>query len=515
MYPYFSSQTGARATGFADLPFDVPEDKKPHYDLFEAKYVAEYLENYVDRRTYAGKALRDRVRLNTRVHSVHKDSDKWIISTRFGSSTKVKQLSATQLILATGHFSEPLIPAFARSDSFTGKVIHQKHLGTSNIFSDEKVSRITVVGGSKSAADMVYASAKAGKNVSWIIRASGSGPLLFLPPEGKFPGSRNSPEDGAVPLAGGLSPSIYWKESWWYWLLHATIIGEWILRFFFNSAQKKANEMYRLHDRPGALPGYEGLKSNVDLRWAGGNLALLQYPDFFDTVAQKVHVHRSDVKDLTGNVVRLENGEEIETDVLLLGTGWTNELSIFSSEEKKRLGLPLRIEDVDEEEALRWAKLESDADKHVLERFPNLRLAPTFAIKPATTTVYRLYRGLASVNDTSIIFPGQWVFANTFLSSQVQALWGVALLLGYLSLPEREEMEKRIALHNVWARRRYPVQGQQGAFLLFEMMGYFKTLLGEDLGLRSHKREGWREELMPMRPVDLKDVVEELRMKGR
>jgi len=39
---------------------------------------------------------------------------------------------------------------------------------------------ITVLGGAKSAADMAYACAKAGKSVSWIIRSSGNGLAAFL-----------------------------------------------------------------------------------------------------------------------------------------------------------------------------------------------------------------------------------------------------------------------------------------------------------------------------------------------
>lgn len=48
-----------------------------------------------------------------------------------------------------------------------------------------KVQRFAVLGGAKSAADVAYASAKAGKKVHWIIRASGNGPAaLFHPSAG-------------------------------------------------------------------------------------------------------------------------------------------------------------------------------------------------------------------------------------------------------------------------------------------------------------------------------------------
>ncbi|TKX18850.1 hypothetical protein C1H76_8972 [Elsinoe australis] len=513
VYPHFSSQTGARATGFADLPLEIPASERKYHDLFESKHVASYLEAYVDNRVYAGKSLRDRTLLRTKVDRIQKQDGNWVL--QINSDGSHKAIITQKLIIASGHFCEPLIPAFAGGETFTGTIVHQKNVGISGILEDSTISRVAVLGGSKSAADMVYASTKAGKEVSWIIRATGEGPLVLLPPEGKFPYSKNSPEDGSVRLASGLSPSIYLKPTFWSWLLHATILGEWILNFFFRTAEKAAWAMYRF-DRPTALPGYQQLQGDASLRWGTGSLALLQYPDFFDTVAEKVHVYRNDVKDLNGNKIRLMNGEEIETDVLLLGTGWTNKLAMFPKEEKARLGLPEQLDDVDESVELQWSKLEAQADKEVLERFPNLRLAPPVSRKPVTTTPYRLYRGLASLNDDSIIFPGQWVFANTFLSSQVQALWGVAFLLGHLQLPPRGEMEKQIALHNAWSRRRYPsVMGSQGAFLLFEMTSYFSALLEDDLDLHSHRHGGgwWSDLTTPILTSDFTMLLEEFRAK--
>jgi len=47
--------------------------------------------------------------------------------------------------------------------------------------------KVTVVGGGKSSVDMVYACVKAGKTVSWVIRASGTGPVVsFVSPKGKW-----------------------------------------------------------------------------------------------------------------------------------------------------------------------------------------------------------------------------------------------------------------------------------------------------------------------------------------
>lgn len=46
----------------------------------------------------------------------------------------------------------------------------------------------------------------------------------------------------------------------------------------------------------------------------------------------------------------------------------------------------------------------------------------------------------------------------------MQALWGVAYLLGQLEVPNQDDMEKEIAVWNAWTRKRYLEQGRKHAY---------------------------------------------------
>lgn len=82
-------------------------------------------------------------------------------------------------MVASGLTSTPNMPVFAKQDCFKGLILHQRDFGQSSVLSPID-KYITVLGGAKSAADMAYACAKAGKSVSWIIRSSGNGLAAFL-----------------------------------------------------------------------------------------------------------------------------------------------------------------------------------------------------------------------------------------------------------------------------------------------------------------------------------------------
>lgn len=71
------------------------------------------------------------------------------------------------------------MPVFAKQDCFKGLMLHQRDFGQSSVLSSSD-KYITVLGGAKSAADMAYACAKAGKSVSWVIRSPVVRPLFWV-----------------------------------------------------------------------------------------------------------------------------------------------------------------------------------------------------------------------------------------------------------------------------------------------------------------------------------------------
>jgi hypothetical protein len=199
--------------------------------------------------------------------------------------------------------------------------------------------------------------------------------------------------------------------------------------------------------------------SNVHDRifWANSGLGLASAPDFWKVVhAGRLIVHRTEI---TGfgeqNKVFLKNKQVLETDQVILCTGWTDNLGFFGESTRMEWGLPSKA-DLNK----KWTKLDVLADKVVLEKLPFLKKN-----SPDTTTPFshrrpwRLYRRLISPDmaangDRSVFFPGQIHSVYTPLVAEMQALWGVAFLLGKVEIPDEDEMDSEVAVWSAWTRRR-------------------------------------------------------------
>jgi len=246
--------------------------------------------------------------------------------------------------------------------------------------------------------------------------------------------------------------------------------------------------------------------------WQNGSGGLLNRPDFWDTIAPNVQIYVDNIASLDKNLVRLKSGDEVPSDVLLLGTGWVPSLNFFDQELLTRFDLPHDPADELVEKAKKWKSLEEEADKKVVNTFPQLANPPAdYFKKPNPTTPYRLYNGmvpLADTSDRSIVFIGHTLIPNYFRGTEPQAVWATAYLDGKLELPGLEEMEKEVALFTAWCRRRYLSNGEKGNYMVFDMPGYVDKLLA-DLGLKSHRRGWFLDYFGPGTMADLRGVGEE------
>jgi cation diffusion facilitator CzcD-associated flavoprotein CzcO len=92
-------------------------------------------------------------------------------------------LQTKKLIIATGITHTPHRPSIAGAKYFEAPIIHSAELGQRSgiITKDPQIKTVAVLGGAKSAYDVVYLSALAGKQVEWIVRKSGKGPCWVFP----------------------------------------------------------------------------------------------------------------------------------------------------------------------------------------------------------------------------------------------------------------------------------------------------------------------------------------------
>ncbi|KAK4540287.1 hypothetical protein LTR36_009599 [Oleoguttula mirabilis] len=534
LYPKFWSQTGIRVSGYPDKEFKPPPEAPEYHGLVEAKYLSRYLEDYVDGHEYDGRTLRARFVFRCWVQSVRKDADGvWAIEANVRDQPVTYR--AAKVIIATGLSSIPNMPSLPGQDSFTGPIIHQKDVGRSGILTTRETDvaqheHITVYGGSKSAADIAYAAATdttAPRKVSWIIRTTGKGPLSLAGVKSPFAKYRNLTEVGSIRMSGCLSSANLYlpANSWREWFLYQTWVGDWLLDKVWARPVKEYQAEADFEGREGALEGFKGLRSEAEFRYRSGTIGLLQRDDFWDVVARRVQVYRDDIVGVKGDAVVLGDGREVRTDVLLCCTGWKADgFPFLAVEEAEGLGAPINLQEAEavQRQKEHWASIDEEADRKVMARWPCLANVPAFKPEPVQATPYRLYNMTVPLEDhSSIAFLGIPLVPNSYHTALTQTLYAIAALDGTLDLPSKEQMAQNVAFTNAWCRRRYPVHGNMGHVLEFEMVAFTDRLL-EELGLESHRLGQaerrtwggwWRDLTDPCLASDYAGLVDEYRRK--
>lgn len=119
LYDGFWSQSGLRMAGFSDQAIKLPPGVETYHDIFEAKYVTQYLEQYVDDHIYRGQSNRERILFAFQVVSVRKIGGLWQVRGSAG-----QQITSRRVVVATGHTSRPVMPALPGKESFSGPILH-------------------------------------------------------------------------------------------------------------------------------------------------------------------------------------------------------------------------------------------------------------------------------------------------------------------------------------------------------------------------------------------------------
>ena len=222
-----------------------------------------------------------------------------------------------------------------------------------------------------------------------------------------------------------------------------------------------------------------------------------------------MQVERDDILELDKGIIRLTNGIEIHTEALLCGTGWLRYHGFFSEAERRRLGLPHTPDKYLDDKS--WEELEKTADDAVLTQFPMLRSPPPHTQPDRTLTPYRLYNGIAPLNDDTIVFLGYVRVPNAFRSAEYQALWAMVYLDKKMPNPPSEsQMRDEIAFQTAWCRRRYLNNGRLGNYIYYDLIWYTDKLMRE-LGLEERRKGWWDYWFAPCVAADKKEAREVLR----
>jgi hypothetical protein len=240
--------------------------------------------------------------------------------------------------------------------------------------------------------------------------------------------------------------------------------------------------------------------------------ALLHHENFWDVVSSKVYVYRDDIHRLEAGRIRLEGGQEIQCEAIFCGTGWRPSLDFFDEELRVELGLPHDLQAESVETTQKWLRLAENAKETVVKMFPMLATPPAHHQSHARTTPYRLYQGIAPLNDNSILFMNHISTGNKLFIAEVQGMWAVAYFDNQLQLPSKEDMEQSIALLVAFSQMRYLSAGGLGNNIAMHSILYADTLLKE-MGLSAHlqSKSWWKKSFEPFWPADLGRVWDEYR----
>ncbi|KAL8783069.1 MAG: hypothetical protein Q9213_004881 [Squamulea squamosa] len=478
--------------GFSDRTLQLPPGTETYHDIFEAKYVTDYLEQYVDNHIYHETSLRSRILFGFSVISIQKADCLWHVE-----GPNSQRIRARRIVVATGHTSRPMMPTVpGRKDflaqSYIKKISEKRLMRSLNL-----LRRRTLL-----------SSEEAGKNVAWIIRQDGEGPAAFSAAVGRGP-YKNGPEIAATRMMSTLSPSCFSELSWLNSLVHGTKWGRRIIAQIWLGADEACRKAADFEKRQGAQPGFAGLQSSTAIFWCTGPIGMIQHDDFWDIIAKNVSVFRHNVLELRERCIVLENQSQVPADALFCGTGWDAQYPFLSQEQIVEFGLPHASEDDSPDVAKKWASLLQAADDEVVARFPQLADPPAFFKRPQNTTATRLYRCVAPLSDDSILFLGDVYLSNAFRTAEAQAIWATAYLDGNVVLPVQEKAERDIAYMAAFSKRRYPSHGASGNYFHMDLIGYSDRLLA-DVGLVSHRKQWWWQDFFsPCLASDFSHVKDE------
>ncbi|KAL9042386.1 MAG: hypothetical protein Q9214_003795, partial [Letrouitia sp. 1 TL-2023] len=235
---------------FSDMQLKLPPEEETYHNIFKAKHITTYLNEYVGRPIFHNRSLRDRIRFKFTAKDVERYEESWQVRGICASDGRHQIIQCSKLMIAVGLTTEPKMPDLLEQDSYQGMLLHQKDFGHAQVLS-ERVNRITVLGAGKSAADMVYQCAKSGKEVTWIIRESGTGPAAFIDIKGHGR-YKNASEIGHTRMMLPMMPSCFTNPTLLSRFVQKTKLGQAIDRKIWDNADRDIRQEANYHERSGA-----------------------------------------------------------------------------------------------------------------------------------------------------------------------------------------------------------------------------------------------------------------------
>lgn len=397
------------------------------------------------------------IRFDTTVtHVKERDgpSSGWTVTSKHDGQEKQDQFDL--VVICIGLYSNvPNMPEFPNRDAFSGEVIHNSKLKSSEQLSGK---RVAVVGYGKSATDAAIESAAAAKETHIIFRE----PHWPIPQKlaGVLPfkwGLLHRMNITLIPPYQEVTPvekvvhSLGKPLVWFYWRLVETLL-------YFQCQMDS-----RFGTRVSLVP-----KDPIEIG-AFSESTMVPRSSFYRLARNDaIKLHRTTIEEYTPTGLKLADGSALDLDLIILATGWATDFSFIENEVWQRFGA------------------EEDG--------------------------FYLYRHMLNPEVPGLVFVGRASSISSILTYCLQAHWLVELIKGNLKLPSVDAMKRNIEEMKAWKRAWIPFSPARSARLIAHTQHYHDELL-RDLNVSPLRKTGvlapLKELIVPYEPRDYASLVSE------
>jgi dimethylaniline monooxygenase (N-oxide forming) len=393
--------------------FDMPHD---YPDFPAAAQIAGYLDAYAEKH-----GLKTRIRFGTRVAALQRSDRGWRLELQKAAGGETLPAEAfDHVVLCNGLFTSqnlPVIPGREAFESAGGRVVHSAQFTNADLAANKDV---VVVGFGKSALDAAYEARKVARRVTLVFRRT-----VWHVPHKMF---------GLIP-----SKKFAYSRATEFWHGRRTTGAE----GFFHRRMKWLVQLYWAGSEL-VIGWHTGLLSRrmrppLPLRPSIGLATGFGSADHFRAVRDgRIAPVKGAINALSAEGVTLESGERIPAQLLILATGFKQELSILSDEDRAKVVTP-----------------RGD---------------------------YRLYRNIVAPDLPNLSFNGYNGTTAVPVTSEIAAHWIARWLGGRITLPDVHVMNA--AIDDDLAFRRAYMRGSEhfGHFSAPFSYSYRDALLA-DMGL--------------------------------
>lgn len=431
-YHSLQLQLSKESYEFLDWPMPASYPKFPTCDQI-VSYLNAYARHF---------RIFKKIRFNCQVTRLARQPDGkgWVCCCRDKKNNEEFERAFDFVVVCNGLYAAPHVPHFKNQEEFKGRIVH------SSLFQDPelaKTSKVVIVGFGKSALDRAEDAVKRAEQVTLVFRKP------HWPVPQKLLGLLDSKYMNSRFMSAFLP--LYQRHGIWEKRLHKH--GKWLVWSFWRTLEWVLRLQFRLKSA-GALPERK-LEQDI---FTGDFVAS---PSIYSLIHKgSIKTRQASIRKFTTDGIELDNGDHLEADVVVLGTGWEYDCSVLPEELK--------------------LTLEQDG-------------------------LY-LYRHILHPACPGIAFVGLASTFNNSLSDHLEVRWLVALLKGHIKLPGSAQMTSELEQMKAWKRKTMPEQKSRGSLLQLHGLHYHDELLC-DLDIRhKRKRNVFAELFGAYLPSDYKDI---------